>query len=94
MYTSALDGQILAKITSYIRGNLLGGLEDEVKLTDTTPLLKLGILNSRNTGKLLAFINEEFGIEVPPARITGKYFANLGSISDLVAELAAADRAM
>jgi hypothetical protein len=83
------EDEILHKIGQYVGANLLEGAESPAELAGGTPLLQLGILNSRNTGRLLAYINEEFGVSVPPVRITGKHFANLDSITALVAELLA-----
>ena len=84
------EDEILQKIAQYVSTNLLEGTESPTELSGGTPLLQLGILNSRNTGRLLAYIGEEFGVSVPPTRITGKHFANLDSITALVAELLAA----
>ncbi|MEO6083084.1 MAG: acyl carrier protein [Umezawaea sp.] len=87
MTTAVTEGQILVKLNDYVRRSFLDETEDASELTETTPLLQLGILNSRNTGRLLAYIHEEFGISVPPTMITGKHFADLGSISAMVSEL-------
>jgi acyl carrier protein len=87
--TAATERQILVKITDYVRRSLLDDTDVTAELTETTPLLQLGILNSRNTGRLLAYIHEEFDVSVPPTRITGQHFADLGSITALVAELKA-----
>jgi clorobiocin biosynthesis protein CloN5 len=84
------EDEILQKIAQYVNANLLEETEDPTELSGSTPLLRLGILNSRNTGRLLAYIHEEFGVSVPPTRITGKHFADLDSITALVAELLAA----
>lgn len=89
MTTAVSEGEILLKITEYVRQNFLDDIDGDSQLDGTTPLLQLGILNSRNTGRLLAYIHEEFGVSVPPTRITGKYFGDLESISGLVAELLA-----
>lgn len=90
MTTAVTEGEILLKITEYVRQSFLEEADGGSELTETTPLLQLGILNSRNTGRLLAFILEEFGVSVPPTRITGKHFADLASITALVTELLAA----
>jgi clorobiocin biosynthesis protein CloN5 len=83
------EEEILDRITAYVRDHLLDETYTGGELTETTPLLQLGILNSLNTGRLLAFITEEFGVTVPATRITGKYLADLSSISALVADLMA-----
>jgi acyl carrier protein len=84
------EDEILQKIAQYVGTNLLEGTGSPTELSGGTPLLQLGILNSRNTGRLLAYIHEEFDVAVPPTRITGKHFADLDSITALVAELLAA----
>jgi acyl carrier protein len=83
------EDEILPKIAHYVSTNLLDGSKSPTELSGNTPLLQLGILNSRNTGRLLAYIQEEFDVSVPPTRISGKHFMNLDSISALVAELLA-----
>lgn len=89
MTTAVTEEEILLKITEYVRNSFLDEADAGSDLTESTPLLQLGILNSRNTGRLLAYINEEFGVSVPPTRITGKHFADLGSITALVTDLLA-----
>lgn len=86
--TSGTD-EVLARITEFVRREFLGELEDDeaADLRPATPLLQLGILNSQNTGRLLAFIHEEFGIAVPPTEITATRFRDLNAITALVATL-------
>jgi acyl carrier protein len=84
------EDEILQQLARYVSENLLAEAEGLSELSGGTPLLQLGILNSRNTGRLLAYIREEFDVSVPPTRITGKHFTDLDSITALVAELRAA----
>ncbi|MCX4800052.1 MULTISPECIES: phosphopantetheine-binding protein [unclassified Streptomyces] len=81
------ESKVLLAITGYVSRTFLEETEGSTELTAATPLLQLGILNSRNTGQLLAYIYEEFGVTVPPTRITGNHFADLDSISAMVVEL-------
>lgn len=89
MAKTLTQDEILADLTQYVRREFLGETEDEEgsDLEPTTPLLKLGILTSQNTGRLLAHVLEEYGLPVPPASITGKNFQDLDSISELVSHL-------
>ncbi len=89
MTTTLTKDIILAKLTDYVRREFLheGTDDDGSELEPSTPLLQLGIMNSMNTGQLLAYVREEFGIAVPPTRITGKYFRDLASIAALLIEL-------
>lgn len=77
---------ILAGITQYVEREFLGE-SDASELTPQTPLLEWGVLNSMNTATLLAFIRTEYGVVVPPTRITGRHFRNLETITALVVEL-------
>lgn len=89
MTTAVSEGEILRKLGDFVRQNFLEETDGRSDLDENTPLLQLGILNSRNTGRLLAYVHEEFGVSVPPTRITGKYLADLESITALVVELLA-----
>ena len=81
-------------LATYVAETLLS--EKTETLEPDTPLLEWGILNSMNTAKLLTFIRESLGVEVPITHITGTHFRTLGTITDLVHSLGpalpAADR--
>lgn len=88
MATTLTQDEILVDLTEFVRKEFLGETGEEgTELKPTTPLLQLGILTSQNTGRLLAYILEEYGLAVPPTRITGKHFQDLDSISELVTDL-------
>ncbi|MGV9452432.1 acyl carrier protein [Streptomyces sp. NPDC003635] len=79
--------EIRRRIGEYIEQQFLG--ESEVsELTDDTPLLEWSVLTSMNTSLLLSFIRTELGVVVPPTHITGRNFANLAAITDMVYSLA------
>jgi acyl carrier protein len=72
-------------LAPYVAETFLGeGME---ALQPDTPLLELGILNSMNTAKLLTFIRESLGVDVPATHITGAHFRTLDTITDLVHSL-------
>jgi acyl carrier protein len=50
-------------VRAYILDEFLPG-EDPAELTDTTPLITGGILDSISTLKLVAFLEERFGVVV------------------------------
>jgi acyl carrier protein len=54
-----------------------------------TPLLEWGILNSLGTTKLIAFIREDLGVEVPVEEMVGENFRDLTCITRMVSGLAA-----
>jgi acyl carrier protein len=56
-------------------------------LTLETPLLEWGLLTSLSTMRLLSFINERFGVQVPAEEVVGKNLQDLGSIARLVGRL-------
>ena len=73
---------IVTRLSDYVRVELL---EDEGReLNEETPLLQWGILDSIGIVNLLAFIEEDFGIEVPDDGVRPEYFENLGKLSDML----------
>ncbi len=64
-------------------------LHDETSLKDLdlhSPLLD-GFLDSLNTVQLLAFISDNFEVDVPPDGILPENFKDIASIARLVTEL-------
>jgi acyl carrier protein len=82
--------ELLGRISDYVQCELLGGAdqpETAPELKPDTPLLEWGILNSLNTAKLLAYLRDELDVEVPLTHVTGRYFQDLDSVTDLVLSL-------
>lgn len=71
-------------IRDFIEEGLLDGAE--VTIEPDTPLLELGILTSLSTMRLLGFIRERFGVEIPMVEMTGDNFRDLAAITTLVAD--------
>jgi acyl carrier protein len=87
---------VLEVLTKYVSTGLLGE-ENAEDLTADTPLLELGVLNSVETARLVAYIRETFGVRLPPASMTAGNFRDLKAIAGLVAgqlPSAAADEAV
>jgi acyl carrier protein len=86
--------QVLTILTRYVLTSLLG--EENVEdLTADTPLLELGLLNSIETARMVAYIRETFGVRLPPASMNAGNFRDLNAIAALVVGLlpaAAGDR--
>jgi acyl carrier protein len=80
---------IVQELEEYVRTNFLDG-DEASELTDTSPLLEWGVLNSLNIAQLISYIHQRYGVDVPPDRITGKYFGDIRSIGGLVEDLSAA----
>lgn len=71
------------KIKSFILEEFLPG-EDPAALTDSTALVTGGILDSLATLKLVAFIEEEFGVELHAYEMDAEHLDNLTKIAELV----------
>lgn len=74
---------VLEVLTEYVAERLLGE-ENAADLTDRTPLLELGVLNSLETSRLVAYIREAFGVRLPPMSMTAGNFKDLATIAGLV----------
>jgi acyl carrier protein len=75
---------IIEQTTRYIAQDVLGGRD--IGLNETTPLLEWGIINSLEMVKLLSFIREQFGVEVPTDKLVADSFTSISSIADLILE--------
>jgi acyl carrier protein len=74
---------IAARVKQYILDEFLPG-EDPANLTDTTPLVTGGILDSLATLKLVSFLEQEFGIKVASHETGQKFLNTLEAIATLV----------
>ena len=70
-------------IKRYILDEFLPG-EDESQLTDTTPLITGGVLDSVATLRLLLFLEERFGVKIEAHETGPEYLDTIASIADLV----------
>jgi acyl carrier protein len=70
-------------IKSYILDEFLPG-EDPSLLTDTTPLVTGGILDSLATLKLVAFLQERFNIDIEAHETSVDYLNTLPDLERLV----------
>lgn len=77
--------EVLETLKGYISREILDG--KDIGLDTSTPLLEWGIINSMEMARLVSFIENRFGVEVPHDRITIVYFENLTAITNLVLEL-------
>lgn len=58
--------------------------EDPDQLTDTTPLIAGGVLDSLATLKLVSFLEESYGINVAPHETDEENFGTIADIENLV----------
>ena len=71
-------------VHGYILNEFLPG-EDPRKLTDRTPLITGGILDSITTLKLVVFLEEHFGITVEAHEAGVEHLDSIGQIARLIA---------
>ncbi len=57
---------------------------DERPITDTTPLITGGIVDSFSLVSLKRFLERKYGIAIPDAEATPQAFDSVASIADLV----------
>jgi acyl carrier protein len=74
---------IQSEIKDFILKEFLPG-ENPDELTDTTPLITGGILDSIATIKLILFMEEQFGIKVEAHETDPEYLDTIASITKLV----------
>jgi len=75
--------EISHTIKTYILNEFLPG-EDPTLLTESTPLVTGGILDSLATLKLVMFLNEHYKIEIETHEIVPENLDNLPKITQLV----------
>jgi acyl carrier protein len=76
---------VKAAIKDYILQEFLPG-ESPDSLDDTTPLITGGVLDSIATVKLIAFLEERYGVEIEPHEMNADYLNFLPDIASLVEE--------
>lgn len=70
-------------VRNYIIDEFLPG-EDPAALTDSTPLITGGILDSLATLKLVAFLEEQYHIEIQAHEATADYLDTVADIANLI----------
>jgi acyl carrier protein len=77
--------EIERNVRDYILREFLPG-EDPAELTEKTPLITGGILDSISTLKLVVFLEERFGITIEAHEAGVEHLDSVGQIADLIAE--------
>jgi len=75
---------VIDDLRGYISTEILDG--QDIDLDASTPLIEWGIINSMEIARLVAFIQDRFGVEVPSDKITFDQFRSLDALSNLVLE--------
>jgi acyl carrier protein len=75
--------ELVSELLRFVRTQFLDG-DTAGELTDRTPLLAWGVLDSFKTARLLGFIQDEFGARIPPAHLNAGNFQDIRSIAAMV----------
>lgn len=73
-------------IIDYIKKEYLDE-EDDAEITATTPLISGGIVDSFSMVSLKVFLEKEYGVQIPDAKVTPEAFDTVEDIVSLVKEL-------
>lgn len=71
-------------ILDYIRREYLDDDSSGEPLTETTPLISSGIIDSFSMVSLKLFLEKKYGIRIPDAEATPQAFDTVGAIVDVV----------
>jgi acyl carrier protein len=77
--------EIERAVRDYILHEFLPG-EDPSELTEKTPLITGGILDSISTLKLVVFLEERFGVTIEAHEAGVEHLDSVGQIADLIDE--------
>jgi acyl carrier protein len=77
------QSDVKATIKDYILQEFLPG-ESPESLDDTTPLITGGVLDSIATVKLIAFLEERYGVQIEPHVMYADYLNYLPDIAAIV----------
>jgi acyl carrier protein len=78
--------EVMNALSNYIVNQVLDG--KNIGLDEATPLLEWGVINSMEMIRLLNFIAQRFGVDIPAEKMVADHFTNLASITDLVLSVA------
>ncbi|MDD9940565.1 MAG: acyl carrier protein [Myxococcales bacterium] len=73
--------EVISRIRKYVANEVLDG--KDMGLDENTPLLEWGVLNSLEIEVMIAFLEREFGVRVPPEQVTAENFRNIAAIAQL-----------
>ncbi len=73
---------MIEQLIDFVNKDLLEGAAPD--LDQHTPLLELGILNSLSMVRLLAYIDQQFGVKIPEHGITPVHFENLRTLTEFI----------
>ena len=74
------------KIKHYIASEIMYADDDEA-LSEDEPLLGSGIVDSLGIMRLVSYIEEEFGVEVPEEQLVPEHFRTVTAVAQFVDSL-------
>jgi acyl carrier protein len=77
------EDQLTSDLLTFIRTQFLDG-DPAGELTEETPLLAWGVLDSFKTARLLSYIEDAFGSPIAPALLSSGNFQDVRSIAAMV----------
>ena len=80
-----MNESIIAKVKEYILQEFLPGESPEA-LTETTPLVTGGILDSLATLKLVSFLEDQYGISLEAHEVDVEHLGTIESVAQLVTD--------
>jgi acyl carrier protein len=80
---------VIERLRAYVQENFLYTRHD-VELRETESLFGRNIIDSLGVMELIAFVQSEFGVEVPDEMITEEHFGTLRAIANFVLDKRAA----
>jgi acyl carrier protein len=77
------EDRLTSVLLGFIRDQFLAG-DSAGELTDETPLLAWGVLDSFKTARLLNFIEDELGARIPTEQLFAANYKDVRSIAAMV----------
>lgn len=87
------EDKVVSELLTFIRTEFLDG-DAAGELTDETPLLAWGVLDSFKMARLLSFVQDGLGVQVPAAQLSAENFRDIRSIAAVVASSGGQTRAV
>jgi acyl carrier protein/D-alanine--poly(phosphoribitol) ligase subunit 2 len=73
-------------IIEYVKEEFLED-EDEMEITENTPLISSGIVDSFSMVSLKTFLEKKYQVQIPDAKATPEAFDTVNKILELMAEI-------
>ena len=81
-----MSDKLKGEIRDYIREEYLEDEDEDMEVTDETPLISSGIVDSFSMVSLKVYLEKKFDIQIPDAKATPQAFDNVNNIMELLKE--------